>query len=186
MLENPDPTSGNFLEQIPKTLLLVLAFLLMVDPSTSSGPGLETVIAVEGFVLGLGAVALLVHQWFFTWPPAPSLTPTRLVAQDGQRRCKRFIAIVIDGCRADRLREADTPIAVIIPAHNEEENLPSTLSRIPREGLHNPHVIVVDDGSTDRSAEIARQHGADTVVSHPRNLGLAACPRNTGGLQFWV
>ena len=109
VLENPDPTSGNFLEQIPKTLLLVLAFLLMVEPSTSSGPSLETVVAVEGFVLGLAVVALLVHQWFFTWPPAPSLTPTRLVATEGQRRCRRFIAIVIDGCRADRLREADTP-----------------------------------------------------------------------------
>ena len=104
VLENPDPTSGNFLEQIPKILLLVLAFLLMVER-----PGPDTVVAVEGFVLGLGTVALLVHQWFFTWPPAPSLTPTRLVATDGQRRCKQFIAIVIDGCRADRLREADTP-----------------------------------------------------------------------------
>ena len=104
VLENPDPTSGNFLEQIPKTLLLVLAFLLMVER-----PGLEMVVAVEGFVLGLGVVALLAHQWFFTWPPAPSLTPTRLRAAEGQRRCKRFIAIVIDGCRADRLLEADTP-----------------------------------------------------------------------------
>ena len=104
VLENPDPTSGNFLEQIPKTTLLVLAFLLMVER-----PGLETVVAVEGFVLGLGVIALLVHQWFFTWPPAPSLTPTRLVATQGQRRCRRFIAIVIDGCRADRLLEADTP-----------------------------------------------------------------------------
>ena len=104
VLENPDPTSGNFLEQIPKTLLLVLAFLLIVER-----PGLDTVLAVEGFVLGLGVVALLVHQWFFTWPPAPSLTPTRLVAEQGRRRCKRFIAIVIDGCRADRLLEADTP-----------------------------------------------------------------------------
>ena len=104
VLENPDPTSGNFLEQIPKTLLLVLAFLLMIER-----PGLDTVIAVEGFVLGLGVVALLVHQWFFTWPPAPSLTPTRVIAQEGQRRRKRFIAIVIDGCRADRLLEADTP-----------------------------------------------------------------------------
>ena len=100
VLENPDPTSGNFLEQIPKTLLLVLAFLLMVER-----PGLDTVVVVEGFVLGLGAAALLVHQWFFTWPPAPSLTPTRLRAASGQRRCKRFIAIVIDGCRADRLLE---------------------------------------------------------------------------------
>ena len=104
VLENPDPTSGNFLEQIPKTLLLVMAFLLLVER-----PGLDTVVAVEGFVLGLGAVALLVHQWFFTWPPAPSLTPTRLRAAGGQGRCKRFIAIVIDGCRADRLLEADTP-----------------------------------------------------------------------------
>ena len=104
VLENPDPTSGNFLEQIPKTLLLVLAFLLIVER-----PGLDTVVAVEGFVLGLGAVALLAHQWFFTWPPAPSLTPTRLVAAEGRRRCRRFIAIVIDGCRADRLLEADTP-----------------------------------------------------------------------------
>ena len=104
VLENPDPTSGNFLEQIPKTLLLVLAFLLMVER-----PGLNTVIGVEGFALGLGITAVLVHQWFFTWAPAPSLTPTRLVAEEGQRRCKRFIAIVIDGCRADRLLEADTP-----------------------------------------------------------------------------
>ena len=104
VLENPDPTSGNFLEQIPKTLLLVLAFLVMVER-----PGLDTVIAVEGFVLGLGVAAVLVHQWFFTWPPAPSLAPTRLVAAAGRRRCKRFIAIVIDGCRMDRLLEANTP-----------------------------------------------------------------------------
>ena len=104
VLENPDPTSGNFLEQIPKTLLLVLAFLVMVER-----PGLDTVIAIEGFVLGLGVAAVLVHQWFFTWPPAPSLAPTRLVAAAGRRRCKRFIAIVIDGCRTDRLLEANTP-----------------------------------------------------------------------------
>ena len=104
VLENPDPTSGNFLEQIPKTLLLVLAFLLIVER-----PGLNTVVGVEAFVLGLGITAVLVHQWFFTWAPAPSLTPTRLVADEGRRRCKRFIAIVIDGCRADRLLEADTP-----------------------------------------------------------------------------
>ena len=104
VLENPDPTSGNFLEQIPKVLLLVTAFQVMVQR-----PGLDTVIAVEVFVAGLGVAAVLVHQWFFTWPPAPSLAPTRLVADGVHRRCRRFIAIVIDGCRADRLLEADTP-----------------------------------------------------------------------------
>ena len=104
VLENPDPTSGNFLEQIPKSLLLVLAFLLMVEQ-----PGLETVIAIEVFIAAAGITALLVHQWFFTWAPAPSTAPTRLIAREGSRRCRRFITIVIDGCRADRLLEADTP-----------------------------------------------------------------------------
>ena len=104
VLENPDPTSGNFLEQIPKTLLLVLGFLLLVER-----PGLDTVIAVEGFIVAMGIAALLIHQWFFTWVPAPSMKPTRLVAREGARRCRRFIVIVIDGCRADRLLEADTP-----------------------------------------------------------------------------
>ena len=70
VLENPDPTSGNFLEQVPKALILVLAFLLMVER-----PGLATALAVEGFVAALGITALLIHQWFFTWPPAPSLSP---------------------------------------------------------------------------------------------------------------
>ena len=66
VLENPDPTSGNFLEQIPKTLVLVLAFLMVVER-----PELTTIIALEGFIAGLGLAALLVHQWFFTWPPRP-------------------------------------------------------------------------------------------------------------------
>ena len=104
VLENPDPTSGNFLEQVPKVLLLTLAFQMMVEH-----PGLGTVMNLELFFLGMGVTALLVHQWFFTWPPAPSLAPTRHPCDDQRRRCNRFIAIVIDGCRADRLMEAYTP-----------------------------------------------------------------------------
>ena len=104
VLENPDPTSGNFLEQIPKTLLLVSAFRMMVER-----PTLGTALGLEAFFLGIGVAALLVHQWFFTWPPAPSLSPTRTPAGGVGRRCRRFIAIVIDGCRFDRLLEADTP-----------------------------------------------------------------------------
>ena len=104
VLENPDPTSGNFLEQIPKLAILVLAFQMLVDR-----PSVWTFAAVEGFTLGMAITALLLHQWFFTWPPAPSLVPTRLRATDGQRISRRFITIVIDGCRFDRLEEADTP-----------------------------------------------------------------------------
>ena len=104
VLENPDPTSGNFLEQIPKLTILVLAFQMLVD-----GPSVWSFVAVEGFTLGLAITALLLHQWFFTWPPAPSLVPTRMRAPAGQRISRRFITIVIDGCRFDRLEEADTP-----------------------------------------------------------------------------
>ena len=103
VLENPDPTSGNFLEQAPKLTILVLAFQMLVER-----PTLGTFLAWEAFVLGVGVTGLLMHQWFFKWPPAPSLTPTRLRSA-GQRIARRFIVIVIDGCRADRLLEADTP-----------------------------------------------------------------------------
>ena len=104
VLENPDPTSGNFLEQIPKLAILVLTFQMLV-----SSPSVWTFAAVEGFTLGIALTALLLHQWFFTWPPAPSLVPTRLRAVPGRRISRRFITIVIDGCRFDRLHEADTP-----------------------------------------------------------------------------
>ena len=104
VLENPDPTSGNFLEQIAKVTLLVLNFQMLVDR-----PSWGTFLALEGYVLLMAVTALLVHQWFFTWPPAPSLVPTRLRASGGKRISRRFIAIVIDGCRADRLLEANTP-----------------------------------------------------------------------------
>ena len=104
VVENHDPTSGNFLEQVPKATILVLAFQMLVE-----GPGLGAVLAFEGYALAVGVTAVLFHQWFFRWPPAPSLAPTRLRARSGERKSRRFIAIVIDGCRADRLREADTP-----------------------------------------------------------------------------
>ncbi len=62
--------------------------------------------------------------------------------------------------------ELSRPVAVIVPAFNEAENLPTTLARIPRQQRPDLRVIVVDDGSTDGTAEIAHRHGADVVVSH--------------------
>ena len=59
---------------------------------------------------------------------------------------------------------------VFLPAWNEEDSLPAVLDEV-RQELPQADVLVVDDGSTDRTAEVARQHGAE-VVSFEANRGL--------------
>jgi hypothetical protein len=61
---------------------------------------------------------------------------------------------------------------VFVPAWNEEENLPDVLEELARE-LPEADVLVVDDGSTDGTAAVARAHGAD-VLSFGANRGLPA------------
>jgi glycosyltransferase involved in cell wall biosynthesis len=59
---------------------------------------------------------------------------------------------------------------VFIPAWNEEENLPAVLDELHSD-LPDAHVLVVDDGSTDRTASVAEAHGAE-VLSFGENRGL--------------
>lgn len=63
-------------------------------------------------------------------------------------------------------------IDLIIPARNEEANVEALLAELPRHALR--HVVVVDNGSTDRTAELARQGGAVVVREARRGYG-AAC-----------
>jgi glycosyltransferase involved in cell wall biosynthesis len=63
-----------------------------------------------------------------------------------------------------------TDTLVFIPAWNEEENLPGVLDDLRAE-LPDADVLVVDDGSTDRTADVAREHGAE-VLSLGMNRGL--------------
>jgi len=63
---------------------------------------------------------------------------------------------------------ADT--LVFVPAWNEEDNLPAVLDEL-RDRLPDADVLVVDDGSTDRTADVGRERGAH-VVSFPENRGL--------------
>ncbi|GEL45176.1 glycosyltransferase family 2 protein [Cellulomonas hominis] len=66
-------------------------------------------------------------------------------------------------------------VFVQIPCLNEEETLPAVLSSIPRriEGVDELEILVIDDGSTDRTVEVAREHGVRHIVRHSRNRGLA-------------
>lgn len=63
---------------------------------------------------------------------------------------------------------------IVMPAYNEGRTIGGVLDALRREGYSK--VIVVDDGSRDRTAEIARSKGV-RVVSHPRNMGLGASLR---------
>ena len=70
-----------------------------------------------------------------------------------------------------RGKKAPKPDTVVfIPAWNEEQNLPAVLDGLRRE-LPDADVLVVDDGSTDRTAEVAREHKAE-VLSFGENRGL--------------
>jgi len=63
-------------------------------------------------------------------------------------------------------------VACVIPALNEEQALPLVLREIPRPLVK--RVVVADNGSTDRTAEVAREHGAEVVCERERGYG-AAC-----------
>lgn len=67
-------------------------------------------------------------------------------------------------------------LIIQIPCYNEEESLPKTLSELPREveGFAKVEWLVINDGCTDRTVEIARQYGVDHIIYFNKNKGLAS------------
>jgi glycosyltransferase involved in cell wall biosynthesis len=66
-------------------------------------------------------------------------------------------------------------VFIQVPCLNEEETLPAVLKSIPAEidGVDDIEILVIDDGSSDRTIEVARAHGVTHFVHHTRNMGLA-------------
>src|SRR5918992_4222595 len=66
-------------------------------------------------------------------------------------------------------------LIIQIPCFNEAEQLPGTLADLPREldGVDVVEWLIVDDGSTDRTVEVAREQGVDHIVRLTNNKGLA-------------
>jgi glycosyltransferase involved in cell wall biosynthesis len=74
-------------------------------------------------------------------------------------------------------------VFVQIPCLNEEETLPLVLESIPKKiaGV-DLHVLIVDDGSRDKTIEVAKKYGVKHFVKHTRNMGLARSFRD--GVQY--
>ena len=67
-------------------------------------------------------------------------------------------------------------LIIQIPCWNEEDQLPTTLADLPRvvTGFDQVEWLIIDDGSVDRTIEVAREHGVDHIVKLTNNKGLAA------------
>lgn len=124
VLKNSDPTSGNFQEQMPKTLLGISSLDLVYGLLNGGEP--VPVVKLGLFFLGIWVMAFIVHYWLFNWRPAeyPAYTsdprPERPLAQ-------KVIMIIIDGCRKDRLADADTPFIDRLRQQGTEYTLMETI-----------------------------------------------------------
>ena len=71
-------------------------------------------------------------------------------------------------------------LIIQIPAFNEADHLPETIACLPKSvpGIAQVEYLVIDDGSTDGTSEVARRLGVHHIVRHRRNRGLAAAFRS--------
>jgi len=66
-------------------------------------------------------------------------------------------------------------LIIQIPCYNEALTLPETLSHLPKkiDGIDQIEYLVIDDGSQDNTADVAKEHGANHVIRLKKNQGLA-------------
>src|SRR5688572_10007681 len=156
-------------------VLLLSAFVLAIVAATDL---LDAVLEFFSFqrggggrILGLAVFAIV----------ALFVLTMRSLVQNA--RIERKLSATLEGIAWEEFRAAGLPerfrdkVAVVVPAYNEEDNIGSVLPRIPERvcGLETA-VLVVDDGSRDRTGDVAREHGA-AVARHVTNLGGGAALR---------
>ncbi len=75
------------------------------------------------------------------------------------------------------MNNSNPPIKLIIqiPCFNEEHTLPETIGDLPNkiEGIDIIETLIIDDGSTDRTIEVAKELGVDHIIQNTNNRGLA-------------
>ena len=66
-------------------------------------------------------------------------------------------------------------LIVIIPAYNEEKTITSVIKSVPRQiiNIDEVKVYLINDGSTDKTIEVAKNAGVDKIINNPVNLGFS-------------
>ena len=66
-------------------------------------------------------------------------------------------------------------LIIQIPCLNEEESLPKTLADLPKkiDGIDTIEILIIDDGSSDRTSEVAKKYGVQNIVRFSQHRGLA-------------
>ena len=66
-------------------------------------------------------------------------------------------------------------LIVQIPCYNEEKTLPQTVADIPKriKNIDKVEILIIDDGSSDNTIQVAKKTGVDYIVRHTKNKGLA-------------
>jgi hypothetical protein len=104
-LKNSDSTSGNVFEQLPKVFLQLLLFSAIYKTEDKGSMTGELII----FYVALAVFSYVVHRYLFNWKPVEYPTYTNPNELPERPLAKRVVVVVIDGCRKERLYEADAP-----------------------------------------------------------------------------
>jgi O-antigen biosynthesis protein len=129
---------------------------------------------------GTGAAGVFVFSWTDEWHRGGhDVTDWDFGLVDRERRPKPALVAIEDAFAAAPFSSTGPwpLVSVVVCTHNGERTLPECLERLGALTYPDYEVIVVDDGSTDASGDIARAHGAILVETEHRGLGFA---RNAG------
>ena len=129
---------------------------------------------------GTGAAGVFVFSWTDEWHRGGhDVLDWDFGMVDRERRPKHSLAAVRDTFAAAPFPSSDAPprISVVVCTHNGARTLPQCLERLQCLPYPDYEVIVVDDGSSDGSGEIARRYDVELLQTDHRGLGFA---RNVG------
>ncbi len=157
--------------RVPASGLLVVGLgLLGVALFPDLVRPIQDILGLEGEPLGRLVTVLVISTAIAYLLVFYALSRADRANQRVSRLVRALSAAQLEAARGERWGG----VLVCIPAFDEADSLPGVLAEVPPEvaGLAT-HVLVIDDGSRDRTAEVARAKGAH-VVSHPVNSGQGA------------